>query len=109
MGVSVRALVLFHVDCPDIEIVVIVVSIERRNLAEKAAHVLYELWLGLIDLDGCGRMGRKNAGNSAPNVRTLHGVDDIIRNVDEFGGGVCQIREHFAVGTEARLWGVHLM
>jgi len=78
VGVSIRALVLFHIDRADIEIAVEVVAIQWHNLAQKARHVLQQLRLALVDLDGGGSVPGENDDDAVGDAGSIDRIRDII-------------------------------
>src|SRR2546423_8755226 len=69
--VAVRALVLVHVDGAACEVVVLVVRLLRRELAQQPAHVAEQQRLVLRDLYGGRGVLREDGGLSALGARRL--------------------------------------
>lgn len=98
--VGVGALVLFHVDGADVEVIVAIVSVYGRDLREEARHVFKELRLAFVDFDGGCGVARKHHHNAIADTRTIDRVCDIGGDVDELGSLLGLILERFTMGLK---------
>lgn len=97
---SVRALIFFHVDRPNIEIVMSVVTVKRGDLTEEPAHVFEEFGLGFIDLNSSSGMNGKDTNNPVSYACTADSIRHIVGYIDELRGVACEVRE--CLGADAK-------
>src|SRR5579859_2740800 len=90
---SVRTLILFHVDRPNIEIIMSVVTVKRGDLTEESAHIFEEFGLGFIDLNCSGGMSGKYTNNPVLYPCTPDSIRHIVGYIDELRGVDCKVRE----------------